>query len=463
MSFASPTTDRGHELAALASELQLRDLSEDVLQSTRSTLLDALGLASAGQSAPGVGELLTTLAADTAGAVPVPWTSLRLPAGDAALATSAAIHGWDFDDTHDTAVVHACSVTVPAALSVGWIEDAPGDRLLEAIVVGVEVACRLGRILGPAPGLIRTGSCGVFGAAAAAGHVLGLDPVQLNGALGTALSLSSSTRQVVVDGSLIKRLQPGFAARSGVLAARLAAAGVLGPEHWLDGEFGLAARRSPSLPNQPARWPSSSPWEITQLSLKPYPACRYTHGAILAAEQLSEGGWEAERTARVVVEVPDGDEHALVARPWARRGDPLVDAQFSIPWLVAATLRVGRFDLSSLMPEALRDPATDALARRVEVHRPHPQDPPGSLAPVRVSVERDDGFALSVTIRALPGSPAEPLTWTDTTGKARGCLRFAGHQPEQADRLIDAVTDLPSRTARQLLASMSPSIDNEVS
>jgi 2-methylcitrate dehydratase PrpD len=455
--------DRGSALAALASDLRLDDLPDDALRSARLALLDALGLASAGPVAPGLAAVLGILAADAPGPVPVPWTGLRLSAGDSALATSAVIHAWDFDDTHDAAVVHACSVAIPAALAVGWVEDAPGDRLLEAIVVGVEVACRLGRLLGPAVGVIRTGTCGVFGAAAAAGHVLGLDTARMNGALGTALALASSTRQVVVDGSLIKRLQPGFAARSGVLAARLATAGILGPTDWLDGQFGLAARRAPHLPDPADSWSAASPWEVTQLSLKPYPACRYTHGAILAAEELAERGWGAECTSRVVVDVPAGEEHALVARPWERRGDPLIDAQFSIPWLVAATLRAGRFDLTSLVPRALGDPATDSLARRVVVRQAHPQDPPGSLAPVRVRVEGSDGHTETTTVRALPGSPAAPRSWSDVLDKARTCLRVGGHRPELADELGAAVVDLPRRGTRQLLTTLIDSAEHEVS
>jgi 2-methylcitrate dehydratase PrpD len=430
------------------------DLDAGTRDATLRGALDALGVAAGGVVAPGVEASLAAYArAGGRGEVVVAWCDVTLPPADAAMALSLLVHAWDFDDTHDDAVVHAFTVALPAALAVAQSEGRSGRDLLAGVVAGVEVLCRLSLAVGVQPGVIRTAGLGSLGAAAAAARTLGLDGDGMRRALSLALpvAMSPTSRQVVVDGAISKRHQPGFAARHGVTAAHLAAAGVAGPEGWFTGDHGLSAfvadrARAAAELTRPG-------WEVTRLSLKPYPACRYTHAAVDAVLELT-GGRPAPEVARVEVHVPVGIPHALVARPWARRGQPVVDAQFSIPWLVGAALQQGRVDLQTVAGPALLDPAVEARARRVEVVQD--QYPGRSLmTPVRVVVTGSDGGERSRVVQEVPGSPARPLSWDAVQAKAEGCLRAAGRDPGLARVLRETVAALPDLDPRQALLRLA--------
>jgi 2-methylcitrate dehydratase PrpD len=443
-------TDTSEELARGIESLVERVASVDwgaldatTRDATSRVVFDAFGLAAGGAAAPGIVPSLVGLAAVAGrGDVPVPWSSLRLPASDAAFALSLLIHAWDFDDTHDEAVVHAATVAVPAAYSVAVATGASGQRLLEGVVAGIETILRLSLVLGAQTGMIRTAGLGPLGAAAAAARVLDLGPTGTSAALSLAAPMSGSptTRQVIEDGAITKRHQPGFGVRHGVLAAALAQAGVEGATGWFSGTYGLGALVADPAAALPAL--ERDGWEVTRLSRKPYPACRYVHAAVAGALELRPRAG-AEGIRRVDVHVPAGMAHELVARKWARRGRPIVDAQFSIPWSVAAALVRGDLDLGALTDEALHDAATEDLATRVEVVQDLDADG-GGMTPVWVELELGDGTTQRVDVSVLPGSPDAPLGWDALTSKVRGCLNVAALDPALAEALATEVDGLPT-------------------
>ena len=150
------------------------------------------------------------------------------------MANSVMIHALDFDDTHDEAVVHAYVTSLPAVLAVAGRQDrVRGKDFMLALNLGLDLTCRLGLAVGRAPGFaskpvhhIRSAVCGGFGAALAAGMLMGFSKDRLVNTLGIVLSQVAGTRQVVVDSAMTKRFQPAFAAKAGVLSALLSGAGV---------------------------------------------------------------------------------------------------------------------------------------------------------------------------------------------------------------------------------------------
>ena len=437
-----PEVDALVDRVAAVDWWQLDDATRDTASRV---VFDAFGIAAGGGAAPGIAPTLAGLAEVAGrGDVPVPWTHLRLAPADAAFALSLLIHAWDFDDTHDEAVVHACTVAVPAAWAVAHATGASGARMLEGVLAGVETILRLSLVIGPQRGMIRTAGLGPLGAAAAAGRVLGLDADALGAALSlaTPLSASPTSRQVVEDGAITKRHQPGFGVRHGVLAAHLARQGVRGAEGWFGGSYGLAALLADEQVARDAL--DRDGWEVDRLSLKPYPACRYVHAAVAGALELRPqlGADRVDQVDRVHVRVPAGMAHELVARPWARRGRPIIDAQFSIPWSVAAALVRGDLDLGALGDDALHDDRTEALARRVEVVQDLEADGLG-MTPVEVAIVPAGGDEHRTRVLAIPGSPDAPLGWDAIATKARGCLRVAGAPESVADELATAVRGLP--------------------
>lgn len=444
MSTTQPGLDQGIDaLVERVATVSWHGLDETTRDATSRVVFDALGIAAGASAAPGIAPSMQGLRAVAGhGEVAVPWSDLHLPAADAAFALSLAIHAWDFDDTHDEAVVHAATVAVPAAYSIACATGASGARFLEGVVSGVETILRLSLVLGAQSGMIRTAGLGPLGAAAAAARVLGLGPSGTAAALSLAAPMSASptSRQVIEDGAITKRHQPGFGVRHGVLAAALAQAGVEGAAGWFNGTYGLGALVSDRDAAVPAL--QRDGWEITRLSLKPYPACRYVHAAVAGALELRAGA-DDNGIRRVEVHVPVGMAHELVARKWARRGRPIVDAQFSIAWSVAAALVRGDLSLAALTDEALHDEATEHLATRVDVVQDLDADG-GGMTPVWVELESASGETQRVDVTVLPGSPEAPLGWDEITDKVRGCLEVAGLDVSRADTLAEEVRQLPA-------------------
>lgn len=440
------------ELVGRVSRVRWDSLDDTTRDATARVVFDALGIASAGPVAPGVRDTLAGLVEVAGrGDVAVPWCDLSLPPADAAFALSLLIHAWDFDDTHDEAVVHACTVTVPAAYSVACATGASGERMMEGVVAGIETVLRLSLVLGPQRGMIRTAGLGALGAAAAAARVLDLDADGVAAALSLAAPMSASptTRQVIEDGAITKRHQPGFGVRHGVLAAYLAHAGVSGAAGWFSGTYGLLAL----VADEAAAIASLARdgWEVTRLSLKPYPACRYVHAAVSGTLEL-RAHVDPVAVRQIRVHVPSGMAHELVARPWRRHGQPVIDAQFSIPWSVAAALVRGELDLGALSELALADPATESLARRVEVVQDLDADTSG-MTPVVVVLIDDAGSERRAEVSLLPGSPEAPLGWEAIATKTRGCLRVAGLPERLADELSAQVRGLADRPTSTGLAA----------
>lgn len=418
-------------------------------------VLDALGVAGGGTAAPGVRRTLDALARVGGGPVPggvdVPWAGVRLAPAEAAMALSLLIHAWDFDDTHDSAVVHSCTVAVPAAYATACATGASGRRFLEGVVAGIEVVCRLSLALGPQRGVIRTAGLASVGAAAAAARVLGLGPEPGRAALslGAPLALAPTSRQVVADGAITKRHQPGFGVRHGVTAAFLAEAGIAGAPGWFAGTYGLGALVGDEAAAATAL--GRPGWEATRLSLKPYPACRYTHAAVAGTLRLTAEALPASQVASARVSVPAGSAHVLVARPWERRGQPIIDAQFSIPWLVGAALERGGVHLGVLSGPDLLDEAIEARARRVDVVQEETADASG-MTPVTVELVGRDGATHRADVRSAPGSPEDPLDLDAIVAKVAGCLRAAGRPADLASALRAAVTGLEGSDLRGALS-----------
>lgn len=412
------------------AETTWSSLEESVRDRTLVAIYDALGVSTAGFVAPGIKGMIEGLQRSTGiGNVPVPWTPVTLGAAPAAMALAGLIHAWDYDDTHDAAVIHSTCLAVPAALAAAATCQASGPDVLAAVVVGIQVAVRLSLAIGPQFGMIRTAGIGAFAAAAAAARALQLDPQRFAAALALALpcGVSPTSRQVVVDGAISKRVQPGQSVMSGMTAAFLASEGIEGPAKWLTGEYGLLRL---AVDQDAAMAQLTAPgWEVPSLALKPYPACRYTHAAIAAALEAGRNGWVA---GDVEVHVPIGTAYEFVSRPFERRGHPVVDVQFSIPWLVAAALRDGVVDLETIDDDHVEDREIDFLAGRVRVVQDLPPQP--GMGPAEV-VLSDGSGERRVRRETAPGSEGVWLSWDEVSAKIGSCLAVGGGDRSDVERI----------------------------
>ncbi|WP_225625849.1 MmgE/PrpD family protein [Streptomyces werraensis] len=414
-------------LAAFAAGLRPAAVPEEVRAVARDHLLDGLGiaLASSGMDfARPVLDAATELGRGEAGHVLGHGTPL--PAASAALVNGTLIHGLDFDDTHIGAVYHATAPALAAALAVGEERHADGEDFLAAYVAGLEVGCRIagagaGRF--HARGFHPTGIAGTFAAAATAARLRGMDGPAAVSALGICGSQAAGTLELA--GSSLKRLHPGWAAHSGIVAAGLAAAGFAGPPGVLDGPLGLYASHLGLAPDRIDLDLDSlgDRWMCADTALKPYPCCHFTHAFIDAALALrAELGGTAVRPEDVVEIVCPTSPGVMpaVTEPAARKQRPrtLYEAQFSVQYVVARALTAGRIDLATFYDEPLDDPDVLALAART-VCPPDPDSDYPARFPGEVILRLTDGREVRRRVETSSGTPGNTLTSDEVDAKFR--------------------------------------------
>lgn len=288
-------------------------------------------------------------------------------AWDAALANGAYAHALELDDDHRVAVLHPGAVVVPAGFAAAEAAGASGILFLRALLAGYEVVCRVGEVFRGSQfyhGVHPTALCGVFGAAAACSVAMGLDRDATVRALGIAGTQASGLTEWRADGSWIKRLHPGRAAHAGVLSARLAAQGFTGPATIFEGEGGFLNAFSYGEPIDAAAITRNlgTVHRALGTAIKPYPCCRFEHGAIDLAIEAHAGGVTATQIESVQVRIYRTDVLSYHQTP-----KNAVDAQFNVPYAVAVALLHGRVGLADFTEDAIRRPEVLALCHRIEI------------------------------------------------------------------------------------------------
>ena len=444
------------ELARFAADLAFERIPPEVVASVRLRALDILGIAlaaSTGETAPALRGALEGWTAGQGGPCTVVGTKLGAPAPLAALANGALAHGLDFDDTHAASITHASAVVLPTVLALGEAAGADGRRAVTAAVAGLEAITRLGMA---APGAFHargwhaTAVCGAFAATLAAGRLEGLDADRLAAALGIAGSLASGVLEFLEDGSWVKRLHPGWAAHSGIVAAGLARGGFTGPATILDGRFGFY-RTFLGVEPDPAPFRTlGTEWETPRIGFKPYPCCHYNHAYLDCALALRHAhGLTPEAIAAVECRVPAG-EVPIVCEPREAKLRPRTpyDAQFSLAYSVAAALVDGRVGLDTYAPARIADERVLALAARVT----HAVDPDSRFPdgfPGWVRVRLRDGRVLEAREPDGRGGARRPLEPQAVVEKFRDNAARALPPPavtrvEEAAQGLDALADVGS-------------------
>lgn len=442
--------DSSQFIARYVAGLKFEDLPATAIEATRRNLLDTVGVAIAGASAPGCREVVRAVLDNYAGTQSAVWgTGRGASAAEAALANGTMAHALDFDDTHDIAVLHAGVSVVPAALAMAdRIGGVSGEELAVAVTAGLDVACRLGvatRVSPVVRGWAYTATHGLFGAAAAAARLLKLEAEQVGHALGIAYAQAAGNCQCLVDGALTKRMQPGFSARNGVLSAILASSGITGTTNTFDGIHGLARiYLGGEFDRDVLVRDLGASFEHENLSYKPYPACRHTHAAIDAALHLaSEHDIDPDAVEAISVGVNE-EGYANVCVPAETKSRPrvVVDAQFSIPFCIATALAKRRVFIPDLAPDALDDPAVLRLAALVRAHvDPQLQKEYGrGVSPAAVSITLKNGSTVTAIRTEALGGLAAPMDFDRLAVKFRQCARYASGPVTEAgaDELIEA-------------------------
>ena len=454
-----------HQLDTIARQLgrfiegcDLEKIPPEVVERAKLYVMDTLGAALAGADVASsriVADVVRTLGGREE--CTVIGHSFRISPVLAALANGTIGHAVEIDDDHRTSVLHPGVVVVPAALSMAEHCNAGGKELLEGVIAGYDLMTRLGdAFLGTQyfEGFHPTGTCGVFGAAAAAARILGLRDDRLVAALGIAGTQAAGLEEWKADGSWIKRLHPGKAAEAGVLAALLAAGGYTGPDTIIEGKYGFLKAFS-----YERKWDADlitrglgTEFRGYGTSFKPYACCRFSHQLVdavldvvakhkIKGDDIEEAVVRIYRTAYETLFTP----HETRYRP-----KTVVDAQFSIPYTVAVAVLYGRPLPHHFTDEMIRDAGVLALTARVkgvpdeEYEMQYPE-----RYPTEITFRLKDGREVKGFNDLPSGDPINPIYEREPgrfereiTEKFRVLVAAVPGYAERVDEIIETIRDL---------------------
>ncbi|MDE0061576.1 MAG: MmgE/PrpD family protein [Gammaproteobacteria bacterium] len=431
------------DLVSFVTATRFRDVPPSAVGAAQAFLMDSLAVGVAGKPHPHRKAVVKVASGWGEGAdARVLGDGLRLPAAAAAFVNAYQMHCLEFDCVHEQAVAHVMTAVAPAALAECERCAAPvnGQQLLTALVLGVEVASLLGLAATAPLTFFRPATVGVFGAAAAVGVLRGFDAARMRDCLGHALSQAAGTMQAHEEGKPTLPLQIAGAARAGLVAADLAAAGIPAPQDSLEGRYGYFRLFEESWDAGGLIDGLGDVWQVTRLSHKPWPSGRATHGGIEGVLQLRADGVTTANLAKLTLAAPPLI-HQLVIRPPA----PAMDVNYArlcFAYVGAVALCEGSVSLDHFSAERLRDPGVLAVAGRFGAELNAVSDP-AAFVPQALTAELRDGSCRTVPVDAVPGSPECPLDEAACRAKADACLQGIYGGSIRGEVLAESVSALP--------------------
>jgi 2-methylcitrate dehydratase PrpD len=444
-----------HLAAEQARAISFHDIPADVIALAKTHLLDQLGVGLAAAALPRNRPLAALVCAlGSGGKATALGLAAPAPAAAAVLRNGALMHALEYDGTHTASVAHAGSVVAPVALAVCEETGASGARLLRAFVLGWEMFVRLG--LAAAGSFSRhgfqfTAVGGPFVAAMTAGLLFGLDQRRLTSALGIAGSQASGVMEFVHEGATVKALHAGWPAHAGILAARLAEAGMTGPSTILEGRHGFYALYARDAA-APARLRShlqtlGEHWHLREAALKVRACCHYIQPFLECLETLLRRGLKVENIAAIHCEVPCGEE-SLICEPWAEKLRPssAYQAKFSLPYALGALLVDGEITIATF--EGPTRPDVCARAARVTWSSMPDGDFPNRYG-ARVTVTIGSNEKLTAEVLDVRGTPGRPFAQGELPAKFYDCARrmLQGDAPERLAAAVDRLDRAPELAA----------------
>ena len=363
------------KFADFCEQLRYEDLPHDVIKRTKLLILDTVGIIiRARHDAESTSSLVSAIEKleMSNGSCQVFSDNKSYSPSAAALLNGTLAHSLDFDDTHAEASLHSSAPILAAALAAAEMNKSSGQQLITACVVGYEIQIRLGLAGGSSShykkGFHPTATCGIFGAAAAAGYLMGLTKEQYISAFGIALSQSAGSMQFLTDGAWTKRSHVGQAAQNGLSCAIMAAEGFKGPSKAFEGQWGYFHSYASGGDMEKAIEGLGKKFETLNLGVKPYPSCRYSHAAIDGIIELkNELGFSTAELDDIDIGLSETALN-IIGYPLSDKQNPksVVDGQFSMPFCAAVTVKSGGLKWDDYKNH-LNDRDTLSLCNKIKV------------------------------------------------------------------------------------------------
>jgi 2-methylcitrate dehydratase PrpD len=439
-------------LSTLAIETKTDDIPDAAYRAAKTAVLDALGCAFAGHDAPGVPEVVELTHHWGGRPEATVWFhGGKVPGPAAAFANSVQVHALDLDDVHVPSITHITSVIVPTALAMGELNEASGKETLAAVILGIEVAGRLGRACRARTaheGFLPTSTVGGFGATAAACRLQGCSAQQTTHAMGIWYAHCSGNRQALYDRTLTKRIQPAIAARAGVFASYLAGKDFTGPRRIVGNQSASLTkiygfRRDAPPPTMDEVMGSRDEYEIELLTFKRYACCGASHMAVESALSLANEHDLKPADIDTISIFGVGVNAGMTGVPWRDSKTPHVLAQFCAPYEVASVIKNRRFGPAEITDQRIaQDREVDALARRTKLcHWTDWGGPRPAQQAVRILLK--DGRKLEAWRERDQVLHPDANSYDQLVEKFKYNATFSALvDEEQADKLVRAIENL---------------------
>ena len=433
------------KFAEFCEQLKYEDLSPEVIKRTKLLILDTVGIIiRARHDAESTSSLVSAIdkLEMSNGSCQVFSDKKTYSPSAAALLNGTLAHSLDFDDTHAEASLHSSAPILSAALAAAQMNKSSGQELITACVVGYEVQIRLGLAGGSSAhykkGFHPSATCGIFGAAAAAGYLMGLTKEQYISAFGIALSQSAGSMQFLTDGAWTKRSHVGQAAQNGLSCAIMAGEGFKGPSQAFEGQWGYLHSYASGGDVNKATTGLGEEFETLNLGVKPYPSCRYSHAAIDGLIELKK---ELKFSSDDLDDIDIGlSETALniIGYPLTDKQPPksVVDGQFSMPFCAAVTVKRGGLQWDDYKNH-LNNKDTLSLCNKIKVSPDEDAEkccPEYMSAKVKIVVK---GEKYEKFVKIPKGEPENFMEDVEFISKFKGLT-----EPYLSKQRVDQLTDL---------------------
>lgn len=355
------------ELSEFADSLRFEDIPLLTLKSIKNHLLDSLGVALAGSQHETAKICYQTMVASAGRKeATVLGRKKKLPAAAAALINGAALHSIELDDGCAGSAVHPGAVILPATLAAAESVGKGGKNFILAALIGYEITLRVAMAMFPhhrRMGFHPTGTCGTFGAAAAAGKILQLSAPEMVNALGLAGTFASGVREGKGDALMMKRLHAGKAAQNGILAALLAKNGFKAPETIFDGPNGFFRIFSKEHDRSKISEGLGTNYVMEQCYYKPYACCRHFHAPIDSLlDLLKNHTIPPDQVKHIAIRIYKEATYYTETEP-----QNILDAQFSLPYTLSVVFHEKQALLEQFTEKKIRDPRIRNLAKKVKI------------------------------------------------------------------------------------------------
>jgi len=435
------------QLAQYIVDTKREDIPAEVMHQAKRSLMNYFAVALAGCRTAPVEIALATLAPFSGGRqATLVGRNERIDVLSAAFLNAASANVYDFCDTHTRTVIHPTAPVVPPLLALAELRRVSGPDLLFGTVIANEVEVRVGLAVSPkhySMGWHITSTCGVLGAAAGVGKLIGLDAEHILWALGSAATQSSGLCECL--GTASKSASVGNAARNGLLSALLAEKGFDGPPEPLAGVQGLynAMGVPPDLSFLTEGWGET--WQILETAYKPYP-CGFVINPVLDCVLDWRRDHQGVEVTKVVVR-----GNPLLAD---RTDRPVVTSgrlsQVSVQHAVAAALTRGKAGPEEFSDGCVADADVAALRGKVEVVR----DASIAVIAAIVDIATADGKVHHLSTQAARGSEVNPLSDEALETKLRNAAAGLSSSLDVAP-LVDAIWSLDKNANVAELCSLT--------